>query len=122
MTDHIVNMNTAQTRFDLATLLAEWRGFLENQCGYEKVDPSLVAVLVFEHGKLFHEVIHDEGLCWDDITGNFIVPGHVMTATGGFPYSLEALDLIWTDCFDGVNERFDEIEERLHQEREHGLV
>jgi hypothetical protein len=107
-------------------MMQEWVDFLETQCGYEKADMAFVAVLTHEHNLAFHEMIHAEGLCWDDITGDFLVEDALWQmmerTTGGFPYSREALDLVWSDCFDAVNERFDEIEERLHQEREHGLV
>lgn len=120
-----ISLNTEQSRFDLAAMIQEWVDFLETQCGYEKADFGLVAVLVHEHHQAFHEMVHDESMCWDDINGEFLIGDfvwQVMEANGGFPYSREVWDLVWSDCFDAVNERFDEIEEKFHQEREQGLV
>jgi hypothetical protein len=38
------------------------------------------------------------------------------------PLDLSYLDVIWSDCFEDVNVRFDEIENRLYDEHAHGLV
>lgn len=120
-----ISLNSSQVCFDLPTMIEEWSGFLTSECGYDKADPALVSALVHHHNALFHEVIHEEGMCWDDITGDFLVSQELfrmMELSGGFPYSREALDLVWADCFDAVNEQFDQIEEQVHREREHGLV
>jgi hypothetical protein len=122
----IVDLNTDQTRFDLTAMIQEWSDFLVSSCGYDKADPALVSALVHHHNVAFHEFCHDEGMCWDDISGTFLVSdelyARMVSVNGDFPYSREAIDLVWADCFDGVNENFDAIEERLYQEREHGLV
>jgi hypothetical protein len=121
-----ISLNTEQTRFDLAAMIQEWVDFLETQCGYEKADFALVALLVHEHSLNFRQIIHDEGFHWDDLSGDFLVGDFVwqvmQDTSGGFPYSREALDQVWSDCFEAVNEAFDSVEERLHQERELGLL
>lgn len=122
---HRVSMNTEQTRFDLAAMIQEWVDFLETQCGYEKADFALVAVLTNEHTEAFREMARNEGLDWDDLSGDFLVPDRLwesMQANGGWPYSLEVWDLIWSDCFQAVSDAVDYAEEQLHLEREHGLV
>jgi hypothetical protein len=117
-----IDLSTEQTRFDLAAMVQEWTDFLESQCGYEKADPALVAILAFEHNRRFHEAIHDEGMCWDDVSGTFLAPDCYIDPFGRFMYSREALDMVWSDCFEDVNDEFDTFEEQYAQERAQGLV
>jgi hypothetical protein len=116
---------TEKTRFDLSTMIQEWVDFLESQCGYEKADFALVAVLTWEHAKAFHTMLHEElGVHWDDIEGVFLMPLGLyrLMERNGTPLDLSHLDVIWSDCFEDVNVRFDEIEDRLYDEHAHGLV
>jgi hypothetical protein len=126
MGDYVVyEPNTEKTRFDLTTMMQEWHDFLLSQCGYEKADPALVAVLTFEHSKVFAEILKEgTGISWNDIEGRLLVPAELDQSmkAQGLHLDLGQLDVIWADAFNEVNERFDEIESDLYDESCYKLI
>lgn len=122
---HLIDLNTGQTRFDLSTMIQEWVDFLEAQCGYEKADMALVAVLASRHHGLLRTLLHEElGFGWEEVEGLLIIPDYLWSL---LEYQQEKLnlhqfDLIWSDCFDHVVEELDGLEEQIARERELGLV
>jgi len=121
----ILNPNTENARFDLSTMIEEWKDFLEAQCGYEKADPALVAALTARHHSLLRTLLHEElGFGWEEFEGLIIIPDHLaqMLEHQQAVFNISVLDQVWRDCFETVNEELDQIEEQLHLEREHGLM
>lgn len=110
------------TRFDYMTMTEEWVNFLEFQCGYDEAPMRLVAALSSEHAKLFRTGLEEASIDWDDLNGTFRVQDQIVLAYGGCPLTREEADMIWSNCFDYVNEQFDEIEQRIADEQAHGIV
>lgn len=120
--NRICEPGTDKTRFDYMTMQEEWRDFLEVQCGYDKADPALVAALTSAHAGMLSQVLSEHFVAWNDLEGVFAVPEWIYQANEGkFPLTREDLDMVWSNCFDYVNECFDEIEERVEEERARGL-
>ena len=116
---HVVKPSTTgQTRFDYLTMQQEWTDHLAN-CGYETVEPDLVAALVNKHHELFSLGLAqtDVPVLWDDLEGAFAFDPLVILAYGGIPLTREDLDGIWANAFDYTDELFEEIEQRVHEER-----
>lgn len=120
--DPAKDLGAELVRFDYMTMTEEWVNFLETQCGYEKADMALVAALSFVHAALFVTGLEENSIKWNDLDGTFGVQDQVVLAYGGCPLTREELDEVWSNAFDYTNEQFDEIEQRIADERGHGIV
>lgn len=105
-----------KVRFDYLTMQTEWRDYLETEGGYVTPDVPLIAALVAEHSKVFRELLAPYHVVWFDLEGDFGMPEDCVPDDRTIPLRHEEIDLMWSDAFTLVDDKFDEIDALVHKD------